>query len=138
MRAAHALPAIVVDASAVVEMIGGERTWIERFREWRKDRAMILAPAHFQAEVANALLRSVRLDATDAIGRLHQLYVAGVDVADRGLVGIADAIELADTHRLSVYDAAYLSLAMDVDGELATNDRALAKAARAEGVPVIT
>ena len=43
---------------------------------------------------------------------------------------------LAERHRLSVYDATYLWLAIDVDGELATFDRALATAAEAEGVPL--
>ena len=41
---------------------------------------------------------------------------------------------LAERHRLSVYDASYLWLAIDVDGELATHDRDLARAALAEGV----
>jgi predicted nucleic acid-binding protein len=38
---------------------------------------------------------------------------------------------------LTVYDAAYLDLAIDVDGELATLDRALRAAAEAEGVPIV-
>ena len=46
------------------------------------------------------------------------------------------ALLLAERHHLSVYDATYLSLAIDVDGELATFDRDLARAARAEGVPL--
>jgi len=37
----------------------------------------------------------------------------------------------------SVYDAAYLSMAMDLEAELATRDRALARAARTEGIVVI-
>lgn len=41
---------------------------------------------------------------------------------------------LAERHRLSVDDASYLWLAIDVDGELATLDRDLARAAVAEGV----
>jgi predicted nucleic acid-binding protein len=36
-----------------------------------------------------------------------------------------------------VYDAAYLYLAMDVDGELATRDRDLIAAAAAEGIEVV-
>ena len=43
---------------------------------------------------------------------------------------------LAERHRLSVYDATYLWLAIDIDGELATRDRALARAALAEEVPL--
>ena len=46
------------------------------------------------------------------------------------------ALALAERHRLSVYDATYLWLAIDVDGELATFDRDLARAAAAEGVPL--
>ena len=37
---------------------------------------------------------------------------------------------------LSVYDATYLWLAIDIDGELATYDADLARAAEAEGVPL--
>ena len=65
------------------------------------------------------------------------MFAAGVDVADRGLPGVFDALELADRHGLTVYDAAYLQLALEIDGELATLDRASARAALAEGVIVI-
>ena len=47
-----------------------------------------------------------------------------------------EGLELADRHRLSVYDAIYLDLALDVEAELATLDRDLARAAAAEGVPL--
>jgi predicted nucleic acid-binding protein len=52
-------------------------------------------------------------------------------------MGRADgALRLAEQHGLTVYDAAYLDLAIDVDAELATLDRDLARAAVAEGVAV--
>jgi predicted nucleic acid-binding protein len=44
---------------------------------------------------------------------------------------------LARRHRLSVYDAAYLELALRERAPLATLDAALADAARREGVPVL-
>ena len=44
---------------------------------------------------------------------------------------------LARQHRLTVYDAAYLELALREAVPLATLDKALADAARAEGVPLI-
>ena len=66
------------------------------------------------------------------------LFAAGVEVADRGLPGVFDAVELAARHGLTVYDAVYLQLVLELDGELATLDRALARAARAEGVPVVS
>ena len=46
-------------------------------------------------------------------------------------------LALARTHRLTVYDAAYLELALRVDAPLATLDRKLAAAARAAGVPLV-
>jgi predicted nucleic acid-binding protein len=60
----------------------------------------------------------------------------GLETVDRSAPGVRMALALAERHRLSVYDATYLWLAIDVDGELATLDRALARAAVAEGVPL--
>lgn len=138
MSLTRAIPVVVADASAVVETIGGEPVWEERVRRWRSEGVMILAPVNLRTEVANALLLGVGLDASDVIGRMRHVFEAGLDVADRGLVGVFDAIELAARHGLTVYDAAYLALALEVDGELATTDRALAAAALAEGVSVLS
>jgi predicted nucleic acid-binding protein len=128
---------VVVDASSMIEVAVGRADWTERFRGWQAEDCLLLAPAHFRAEMANALLRSVRLDPLDVTQRLRSLFLAGVDVVDRGFLGLVEAVELAVRHGLSVYDAAYLALAIDLDGELATNDRALARAAESEGVTVI-
>jgi len=129
-------PAVVIDASAIVEILGGDATWLERWRAWTRAGAMILAPPHFGAEVANAMLRGIGLDAHAASNRIRQLFAMGLSSADRGLSGILGAIELADRYRLSVYDALYLDLALDIDAELATLDRDLAAAAEAEGLAV--
>ena len=120
----------------VEALLGGPR-WLERLGHWQDEGAFILAPPHFRLETANALLRSVRLEPADAMARVSALFEAGVDIADRGLPGLLDAVELADRHGLTVYDAGYLQLALELDGELATLDRALAQAARTEGVGVI-
>lgn len=127
-------PAVVVDASAAMAFLGGDEAWLERWAAWTEAEAMVLAPPHFPVEVANALLRSARIPAMDASARLARLYDTGIEVADRGLSGLQGAIELADRHGLSVYDAIYLDLALDVEAELATLDRDLARAAAAEGV----
>lgn len=137
MSLGHAPAAVVVDASAMVEVLKGDPVWQARLAAWQAERALILTPPHFRLETANALLRSVRLEATEVIHRVQLLFGAGVQVADRGLAGTLDAIELAARHGLTVYDAAYLALALDVDAELATIDHALANAARAEGLAVI-
>jgi predicted nucleic acid-binding protein len=44
---------------------------------------------------------------------------------------------LARTHQLTVYDAAYLELAVRMDAPLAMVDRRLAAAARAAKVPLV-
>ena len=49
-----------------------------------------------------------------------------------------EVLRLARTHRLTVYDAAYLELASRTRSPLATLDARLAAAALAEGVPLIS
>ena len=46
-------------------------------------------------------------------------------------------LALAREHRLTVYDAAYLELALRADAPLATLDRELARAAHAARVPLL-
>jgi predicted nucleic acid-binding protein len=48
-----------------------------------------------------------------------------------------EVLRLARTYRLTVYDSAYLDLALRRNVDLATLDGDLAKAARAEGVAVV-
>jgi predicted nucleic acid-binding protein len=129
--------AVVIDASAAMALLAGDETWFQRWREWTVADAMILAPPHFPVEVANALVRGARLQAVDVAARLERLYASGLETADRGLPGLLGAVELADRHQLTVYDALYLDLAVDVDGELATLDRDLAAAATSEGLTVV-
>ena len=137
MTLSAGVPAIVVDASVAIEFLNDDPDWTQRWLAWAESGAMLLAPGHFAAELANALLRSRRLAASDAWARLDLLFASGVEIADRGLVGLREAIELADHHGLSVYDALYLQLALDVDGELATLDTDLRRAATAESVEIV-
>ena len=51
--------------------------------------------------------------------------------------GSSRVMALARRHRLTAYDASYLDLALRTDGPLATLDRTLARAATAEGVPLL-
>ena len=46
-------------------------------------------------------------------------------------------LALARAHRLTIYDAAYLELALRADVPLATLDQQLARAARAAKVPLL-
>lgn len=129
--------AIVVDASAAVEFLDGNPTWLDQWATWVESGAILLAAQMFSLEVANALLRSRQFSAVDIQNRLTRLVDSGVQPSDRGLPGLFETIELAERHRLTVYDAAYLQLALEIDAELATTDRDLAAAARREGLAVI-
>ena len=128
---------VVVDASFAVEALLEGGPSLDRWLEWIRDGRTRLVPTHFWAELANALLLGRRFEPGRAALTVGAAARAGIETADRGLAGIADALDLADRHRLTVYDALYLQLAADVDGELATLDRDLARAARAEGVGVV-
>lgn len=128
---------LVIDASAAVAFLAeDEDALVARWSTWVADRRLRLVPAAFRGEVANALLRGKRLDPAVVGDALRNLEESGFDVADRGLSGMLEAVELAARHGLTVHDAAYLWLAIDVDGELATRDAALIRAAEAEGVPI--
>jgi predicted nucleic acid-binding protein len=136
MTFAAAQRAIVVDASAAIGLLDDVAPWWELWRTWSEEAALLLAPTHFSAEVANVLVKRRGARAVDVVAKIERLGVIGPSLADRGLPGVIGAIQLADRHGLSVYDALYLDLALDMDGDLATADRDLAKAARAEGVTV--
>lgn len=138
MSLTWALPVVVVDASSMVEVLAGDPVWTGRLERWQSERALVITPAHFAVEMANALLCGVGLEPLDAIARLQQLFRAGIEPVERGPHGLYDSVELAARHGLTVYDAAYLQLVLDVEGELATCDGALARAAEREGIAVVS
>jgi predicted nucleic acid-binding protein len=125
---------IVVDASIAVGALAGETAPIEAWQRWTDELAPLIAPSILAIEIANALVRGHRAPASAVVTQLRAILDGGIELADRGVNGIVSSIGLADVHGLSVYDAMYLWLAIDTDGELATLDRELAAAAVAEGV----
>jgi predicted nucleic acid-binding protein len=109
------------------------------------DRAIeegVIVPHHWFLEVSSALVRGERRRRTSAeltsdfLARLAALPME-VDVIEPGKIASV-LVPLARTHRLSVYDAAYLELAGRRGLGLGTLDLSLATAARAVGVQVIT
>lgn len=98
----------------------------------------VAAPSLWWFELRNMMIvneRRGRLEpakSTEALRRLAALpIVIDADVDEDALM------QLARRHGLTVYDAAYLELALRLRCPLATLDRALAKAARAEAAPLI-
>lgn len=79
--------------------------------------------------------RRKRIAAGQALNAMARLRRLPLDDAGAGQDG--SVLELASAHALSAYDAAYLDLAARQSLPLATLDRKLASAARAEKVPVL-
>jgi len=128
---------VIVDASVAVDLAVGERPeTADLVRRWIREDRMLLVPGAGWTEIGHAILRRLDRDSIRAGRRLSEVEAMGLDTADRGPAGIRMAMALAERHGLSVHDAAYLWLAIDVDGELATYDRELAQAAVMEGVPL--
>jgi predicted nucleic acid-binding protein len=102
-------------------------------RRMLSDAAIV--PAIWWFEIRNVLIvgeRRGRLDAAltaRAVALLSELPVSVDHDPDESAI-----LSLCRHHRLSVYDAAYLSLAIREKLVLATLDDALARAAAAEGV----
>jgi predicted nucleic acid-binding protein len=102
----------------------------------------VLAPSHFWMEVANGLLMAERrkraspLDVADALQLLFELKIATDDETKEHCRG--ESLSLAREYNLTLYDAAYLELAIRRRAGLATLDRALQRAAHARGVRIIS
>jgi predicted nucleic acid-binding protein len=100
------------------------------------DHAVV--PTLWWYEIRNVFVMSERRgrmdrDQTDAaLMLLRDVSIEQDDSRDDRLL-----LALARHHRLSIYDASYLELARRREIALATLDRALARAAQAEKVPLI-
>ncbi len=95
-------------------------------------------PAHWPVEVANAILIAIRRGrisrdkANRFLGDLRALPIR-IDTESNG-TAFDKAFKLAEQYNLTVYDAAYLELAIREALPLATLDDDLRQAARAAGV----
>ena len=95
-----------------------------------------LVPAVWWFEVRNLLLTGERVGRMDPIGTAA--FLADLEALSLRIDRAPESdvvLALARTHRLTIYDAAYLELAGRIGAPLATLDRQLARAARAAGVP---
>ena len=127
---------LVVDASVIAFFVmpdeGGDRAH-PIYRHLVHDD--LIAPDLYWYEVRNIAVKNVRR------GRLPKseldIVLAAIDafpIELRAAGAGVDAMSLANRHALSFYDASYLALARTENALLATLDRSLSRAARAEGV----
>ena len=100
------------------------------------DRAVVAQ--HWFLEVASTLLtgeRRKRCTPVDAFQFIDLLAGLSIDTdPETGTRAMAVTLNLGRTHRLTLYDAAYLELAMRLKLPLATLDSDLRKAAKKVGI----
>ena len=103
---------------------------------------IVAVPALWPFEVANILALKVRRGTLPPADRLLALRTTrdlrlSIDPVDVRSEHFESVIALAEVHRLTIYDAAYLELAMRLGAPLATLDKALARAAAAEKIDLL-
>jgi len=105
------------------------------------DGAIVTVPPHFQLELANFLVQAQRSGKLDAAGvrlavRLLEHLPIIVDCTQHSHV-FSEVIGIAERNRLTSYGAAYIHLARTRGATLASLDKQLLAAAKAEGVDVL-
>ncbi len=133
---------IVVDNSvAAAWFLNEQDVYAERVLDHLDSGKTMLVPALWLLEITNTLLvmerrrqitRVVRLSALAQIRKLPVSIAAGLSIASLEILE-----ELATKHQLSAYDAEYLRVAIDNQAPLASNDKALNRAAEKEGVKLL-
>jgi len=99
-----------------------------------------LVPALWFYEVGNGLLmahRRKRISFGQIDAFLSRLKALPIDTLPQSPDEILNLPTLAQAHGLTVYDAAYLFLAMKSNSSLATTDNALRRAAASTGVKIL-
>ncbi|MHB1934956.1 MAG: type II toxin-antitoxin system VapC family toxin [Acidobacteriaceae bacterium] len=133
---------LILDTSATMACVyAGEtgRPICEVFDQVMESSAWV--PSHWRLEIANVLEMGVRRGRHNAAFRemtLADLALLPIQVdPDTNDRAWGATVGLAERHRLTVYDAAYLELALRRGLPLATLDRELRVAAKAENVTLL-
>lgn len=123
----------VVDASVVLKWLLAEPS--ERaqavLEEHLDGSDRLIAPELLYYEVGNVLVTKVRLDAkaiSEIFGYFLDLHIESYSL---GTEEYHASIDLAHKYKLTVYDAAYLALALAINVKLVTADKRLATRAAA-------
>jgi predicted nucleic acid-binding protein len=133
---------LVLDASITIAwLFTEERTDLPQAVLRRVASEGAVVPSIWRLEVANVLRNAVRRGRCDegyadrSLRRLGRLRITVDSETDRH--AWSTTRELSREHGLTVYDAAYLELALRLREVLASRDDALLKAARKIGLEVL-
>jgi predicted nucleic acid-binding protein len=132
---------IVLDASFVGALMLPDEPDAPLAVKERVARGPLIAPAHWPLESANMLHVAVRRRRIDRAGRddaLQQIDALGVSVDPGSGESLRRTVAFADRYGLTIYDAAYLDLAIDYRAALASRDTDLIRAAAAADLEIVT
>jgi predicted nucleic acid-binding protein len=95
---------------------------------------------HYEvAQVAYKLTKSGEISQADAQHYFNLIAILPVNTDSQSHASsCAATYSLSLLYNLSIYDSAYLELALRLGAPLATNDKALSKAAKKAGVPLFS
>jgi predicted nucleic acid-binding protein len=134
----------VLDASfAISWIVADERTPIglRYLQALGDDEIEALVPAIWADELANVLIvleRSRRILSEELPGWIDTLKILPIRIYPASLdESLGEVRTLAKAHKLTLYDARYLHLALKVDAPLATCDKQLVAAATKVGVKLV-
>ncbi|MGC8543610.1 MAG: type II toxin-antitoxin system VapC family toxin [Vulcanisaeta sp.] len=125
----------VIDSSALIKYFAREISW-ERVRELMMDGVITIDLAI--KEVANALWKKVirgEVSYDTALTIIKTLLEDAIPIIDQREY-LMKALELAVKHRITIYDAIFIVLALEKNMELITSDKAQAAVAEKIGVKV--
>lgn len=132
---------VVLDASLAFALAAGEASPFDLtgIADLVAERGAV-APRHWALEMANALSMSCRrgrmtVEQRRTAANALESFDVAIDMLEIDVFGTL--IDLADRHRLTAYDAAYLELAMRTGYPLASLDGDLRAAAKKEKVALI-
>ena len=134
---------LVLDASVVVALLVRDSPMDipNAVLDAIDDGAIVTVPPHFQLEVANFLVQAQRSGklaaavAQQALRYLQHLPIT-VDSSMHGQI-FTDVLAIAQRNSITSYDAAYIHLARTRGARLASLDKQLLAAAKAECVDVL-
>jgi predicted nucleic acid-binding protein len=136
------MPAFVLDSSvALAWFLPCQQTMRTDALFVRTGEEGALATSLWPIEIANVLLTYERKGQMMAAERAHAISIYSrlpIEIDDQTVPKAwSTAFDLALAHKLTIYDAGYLELALRTGLPLATLDQALVHAAATCGVPVM-
>jgi predicted nucleic acid-binding protein len=126
----------VVDASVVLQWLLGEPAIKSQgVLERHLDRTDVLAaPELLHYEVGNVLVTKTALAASEAAELFGHFLNLEIQAYSLGAEEYRHCLALAQKHRLTVYHASYLVLALSLNAKLVTADRKFASRVSSLGI----